>query len=69
MIDIAVMIRKAGIPVKSSGKSKETVKGVYCSECGGVIRSDDVAGIGCVRTRRNTDIFFHEGCRKKMGAR
>lgn len=69
MIDIAVMIRKVGIPVKSSSKSKETVKGVYCSECSGVIRSDDVDGVGYIRTRRNTDIFFHEECRRKIGTR
>lgn len=67
MIDIAAMIRKAGVPVKSSGKSKEAVAEVYCSECGGAIRSDDVDGVVYIRTRRNTNIFFHEECRRKIG--
>lgn len=68
MIDIAAKIRKAGVPVKGSGKAKGPIAEVRCSECGRAIRSDDVAAIGWVRTRRNTDIFFHEGCRKKVGA-
>lgn len=67
MIDIAAMIRKAGVAVKSNGRSKDAVAGVYCSECGGMIRSDDVDGIGYIRTRRGIDIFFHEGCRRKIG--
>lgn len=67
MIDIALMIRKVGVPVNGSGRSKEAVARVYCSECGGEIRSDDVAGIRYVRTKRGTDIFFHEECMEKVG--
>lgn len=64
MMDIAARIRKIGLPVKGSGKSKDPVAEVYCSVCGGVIRSDDVSGIGWVRTKRSTELFFHERCRR-----
>ena len=66
MMDIAARIRKVGLLVKRHGKSKETVAEVYCSECGKAIRSDDdMTTIGWVRTKRGTEMFFHERCRRK----
>ena len=65
VMDIAARIRKVGLPVKRSGKSKETVAEVYCSECGKAIRShDDMITIGWVQTRRGTEKFFHKRCRR-----
>lgn len=65
-IDIAARIRKVGLPVTRRGKSKEQIAEVYCSECGKAIRSDDdMTKIGWVKTKRGTEKFFHEGCRRK----
>lgn len=68
-VDIALRIKKVGLPVKGSGKTKDPVASVCCSECGDKIRSDDIAGVGWVRTRRGTELFFHEECRRKAGTR
>lgn len=64
-IDIAAKIRRAGTPVKGQGRSSGAVYEVCCTECGGKIRSDDIADVEYVETRRGSQLFFHSRCRKR----
>ncbi len=46
--DTAQMIKKAGTPVKGSGRKGTAVYEVFCCVCGGKIQSDNVRDIGFV---------------------
>ncbi len=68
-MDKAARIRAVG---ESAGRmdGRKSVLKVRCQGCGGYIFSDeDLSGVEYVKTKRNSEWFFHRGCRDEVWRR
>ncbi len=67
-IDVGARIRAKGWPAPGPGRMRggAAVRMVYCWGCGAGIRSDSFEGVGYVKSKRGTEMFFCPVCRERI---